>query len=75
MDHIFFYCYIARVVWYCIKEALGWDRVPRSLQDVFDHWIVMGEKNYHVKLFMSAIVLWGLWNVRTKMGLLKELSC
>jgi hypothetical protein len=30
------------------------------MQDVFDHWIVLGKKNYHVKLFMFAIVLWGV---------------
>lgn len=34
MDHIFFSCHIAKVVWFCFKEAMGWDRVPTSSQDV-----------------------------------------
>lgn len=50
MDHIFFNCHIARSVWFCFKEALGWDRVPQSFSDVMDNWIPLGEKNYHIKL-------------------------
>jgi hypothetical protein len=57
------------VVWFCFKEALGWDRCLRSLQDIFDHWIVLGGRDCHVKRFMFAIVLWGLWNVRNKIGI------
>lgn len=40
----FFHCYIARVIWFCFKEALGWDRVPKNMQDIFDHWIILGER-------------------------------
>jgi len=27
-DHIFFECIVARFLWVCFKEALGWDRAP-----------------------------------------------
>lgn len=51
MDHIFFRCHVARVIWFCFKEALGWERSPMSFQDFLDNWLPLGSKNYHVKLF------------------------
>lgn len=71
-NHIFFNCHIARVIWFCVKEALGWERCPSNLNDFFDNWLVLGSKNYHVKLFMFVIVLWGLWTVRNKMCIEKR---
>lgn len=71
-DQIFFQCHIARPIWFSFKEALGWDRVPQSMQDVFDFWIPMGGRDYHIKLSTFVIVLWGLWNVRNKIGIEKK---
>jgi hypothetical protein len=31
VDYILFYCIIAKFVWSCFKEALSWDKIPRSL--------------------------------------------
>lgn len=31
----------------------------------------MASNDYHTKLFMSTIVLWGLWTARNKMGIEK----
>lgn len=66
-DHLFFNCILAKTVWTCFKEALGWNKIPQGLQEVFDEWIPLGSHNYHVKLFILSIVLWGIWNVRNKM--------
>jgi hypothetical protein len=33
--HIIFQCHIARTIWFSFKEALGWDRTPQSMEDVF----------------------------------------
>jgi hypothetical protein len=35
---------------------------------------VLGEKNYYAKLFMFAIVSWGLWNIRNKMSTEKRFT-
>lgn len=71
-DHIFFNCAISRLVWFCFKEALGWDRCPSSMQDVFDNGVKLGDRNCHVKLFIFFVILWGLWNIRNKMGIEKK---
>ena len=70
--HIFFPCNIARTIWFSFKEALGWDRTPQSMQDVFYYWIPIGGRDYRIKLFIFVIVLWGLWNIRNKMGIEKK---
>lgn len=46
-DHIFFNCHISRLVWFCFKEVLGWDKAPTSLQEVFEHWLPLKVHNYH----------------------------
>lgn len=71
-DHIFFKCHLAKSVWTCFKEALGWDRVPNSLTEVLENWIPLGAHDYHVKLFMLVITLWGIWTVRNKMAIEKS---
>jgi len=66
VDHIFFRCVLAKFMWACFKEALGWDRAPSGWQDFLDNWIPMGCKNYNAKLFLLTIVLWALWTSRNK---------
>jgi len=65
-EHFFFSCHIAKAVWVCFKEALGWDRVPSSFQDIFDYWVPLGCSDYHIKFFILSIILWDLWNIRNK---------
>ena len=57
---------MARFVWASFKEALGWDRAPNSLTDLFDHWITLGCKDYELRLFHFVIVAWGIWVTRNK---------
>jgi hypothetical protein len=40
------------------------------MQDVIDNGFLWSS-DYHTKLFMFVIVLWGLWTVRNKMGIVK----
>ena len=61
VNHIFFHCIIARFVWTCFKEILGWERIPVSLDDIFDHWIQQGCTNRHLKLFTFTFVVWVLF--------------
>lgn len=68
----FFKCHIARSIWFCFKEALGWDKIPSSVSDVMENWIPLGIRNYHIKLFTLIVVLWGIWSVRNKMAIEKK---
>lgn len=44
MDHIFFECHVARVIWFYFKEALGWDMVLWLFSgEVLDKWVPVGE--------------------------------
>jgi hypothetical protein len=72
--HIFFNCHKSRLVWFYFKEALGWDKVPISLQEVFEHWLPLGVHNYDIKLFMLAIILQGSLECKKQNGDRKTLS-
>lgn len=69
VDHIFFQCSLARFVWACFKEALGWDRAPNDMGDFFENWIPLGCRNYGLKLFTFSVVVWVLWTTRNKMAI------
>jgi hypothetical protein len=69
MDHIFFSCSVAKFIWICFKEALGWDRVPTSLQNYLEGWVPLGCDNYKPKLFAMGVFLWILWITRNKFAI------
>lgn len=56
----------------CFKEALGWNKIPTNVQEVFDHWIPLNSHKYYAKLFVLSIVLWGIWTIRNKMSIEKS---
>ena len=68
-NHILFGCVVAKFVWGCFKEALGWDRMPRNITDFLASWIPLRCQDYHLKLFQFAIVAWALWTNRNKMAI------
>jgi len=72
IDHILFQCIIARFVWACIKEALGWEKTPLCLEEVFRDWLPLGGAHHNLKLFSFAITWWGLWLSRNKMRMEKK---
>jgi hypothetical protein len=56
IDHIFFHCCMARFVWVCFKEALGWDRISVGMKDFLENWLPLGTSRYKFKLFLYATV-------------------
>ena len=69
VNHILFQCVVELFVWACFKEILGWNRVPRSLSHMLDHWIPLGCPEYDLKFFAFVIVAWALWVTRNKIRL------
>ena len=66
LDHILFTCILARFTWSCLKEALGWDRIPNSWWDFLEVWLPTGATDYQLKLFIFPFLFWGLWTTRNK---------
>ena len=66
VNHILFQCVVELFVWACFKEILGWNRVPRSLSHMLDHWIPLGCPEYDLNFFAFVIVAWSLWVTRKK---------
>jgi hypothetical protein len=54
IDHIFFACPVARLVWGGIKDAFGFDRQPRGLSDFLDNWKPLGVQKVQYKTFFSC---------------------
>ena len=69
-NHILFSCPMARFVWICIKEALGWERIPNSINEFFSNWL---NKCRGVEktcgLYCFTMVAWGLWKIRNDMAI------
>jgi hypothetical protein len=51
------------------ETGYGWERVPLNFQDFFDNWLPLQDKQYKLKLFVLANVVWVLWNIRNKMSI------
>jgi hypothetical protein len=68
-NHIFFYCVLARFTWECLREAMGWDRPPRSLQDFLENWLLLHDGGYGLKLYELTMTLWSLWMTCNKMAI------
>lgn len=71
-DHIMFQISNVRwqIIWTCCREALGWDRPPDSLQEVWEEWVPLGYGDYKLNfsfLGVVVVVLWILWNTRNKL--------
>lgn len=43
-DHILFKCILAKFTWSCVKEALGWGKIPIGVQNFMDGWEKRGVK-------------------------------
>jgi len=56
VDHILFQCILAKFVWACLKEILGWDQVPQNLFHMLDHWILWGA----LSMIWNSLLSW-LW--------------
>jgi hypothetical protein len=58
-DHILFCCPMAKFIWACCRDALGWGRSPDSLQDMWEDLVPLGCSNHKLKLFFSGCCFLG----------------
>jgi hypothetical protein len=55
-DHILFCCPIAKFIWVCFRDALGWGRSPDRLQEVWEELVPLSCSNHKLKLFLVGVV-------------------
>jgi len=64
MDHLFFTCPIAKVIWGMIAITLGANNIPENLDQYkiwIEHWLPGGRPVY---TFCVAAVCWAIWKRR-----------
>lgn len=73
VDHVFFQCHLARLVWCIIREVYHLENAPTSLNEFTSAWL-MGKGPLPIRLiiFFFAGFSWTLWNARNKMAIEKE---
>ena len=52
-----------------LKEALGWEKIPDTMQDMLESWLPLSSPQCSFKLFCSTIIFWVLWTFRNKMAI------
>jgi len=73
VDHIFFHCSIARLIWCGIRDCLGWAECPVSWATWKNKWAKGGLKNpKRFTIFLFAGIAWALWVNRNKMAIEKS---
>jgi hypothetical protein len=72
-NHLLFTCPLAVFVWSFVREALGWDGFPNSMEDLVTTWL---PKKFGVScstaLACVAGLAWALWITRNKFCIQKK---
>jgi hypothetical protein len=74
VDHIMFKCVLSKYVWAVVRDALGWERYPCSLDEFLIGWVnEKSAKLSRLMYFGLGAVCWPLWKVRNKMAIEKKI--
>ncbi|KAG2534833.1 hypothetical protein PVAP13_9NG087473 [Panicum virgatum] len=72
VDHVFFTCHLATLIWSMIREVFNLERYPNSLCDFSSMWILgKGHLPSRLIIFVFAGLAWALWTTRNKMAIEK----
>lgn len=66
MNHLFFSCPIARVIWGCIAKCFGANNIPTDLDECWvwlDKWFPQGKK---LHVWGVAALYWAIWKARNR---------
>jgi hypothetical protein len=62
IDHLIFYCSMAKFVWSFLGEVLGWQGYPRDMDDLVANWLPGGfNVSYQTGLACFAGIAWVIW--------------
>ena len=73
INHILFYCVLAKLIWAIIREVFCLGDVPHSLQELSEGWLWgKGPLSARLLMFLFAGFAWTLWVTRNKMAIEKR---
>lgn len=73
VDHIFFKCVLAKMVWALVKIVFDLDMVPGSLKEFSEIWLQgKGPLPVRLNMFIFAGFSWTLWITRNMMAIEKS---
>lgn len=65
IDHLFFTCSVARLIWSLLKCAFDLNSIPLNLNDCFDRWIKTFPKlDKRLVLVGVSALFWSIWKCR-----------
>ena len=65
IDHLFFSCSVARLIWNLVGCALDLKQIPRDLNDCFGSWLSKFQtNNKRLILVGTSALLWAIWKCR-----------
>lgn len=72
IDHIFFHCTLSKYMWICMKQNIGREWFPNSVEELFENRDgIKPHISQSLHLFLIACV-WALWRNRNKMTIKKN---
>jgi hypothetical protein len=73
IDHIFFKCHLAKLVWEIITEVFHLTSYPTSWEDFYGSWLRgKGPFSARLTIFIFSGFAWALWTSRNKIGIDKK---
>ena len=73
VNHLFFKCHLAKLVWGLLQNIFELDSCPRSLEDLSITWLQgKGPLPNRLIIFFFAGFAWALWTTRNKMAIEKS---
>lgn len=65
IDHLFFSCSVARLIWSLVGCAFDLKLIPKDLNDCFGNWLNKFNKNDKKMVLTGTFdLLWAIWNSR-----------
>jgi hypothetical protein len=65
LDHLFFRCPTSHFIWCWVRDVLGWDSIPSSLNDFLTRVVgTLGRACNRVLVFLLAGITWATWKTR-----------
>jgi hypothetical protein len=63
-EHIFLRCALASFLWSVVKDAMGWDCSPITMNDIYNKLVEGSNRENGYFVFLFGCLTWCLWLIR-----------